>query len=259
MAETSKRGGQRPGVESKSGMLARFVFYVGLIALAALPVGSLGCRFGLWGFTTGLAIVFSGVVFATIVFVLGIATLVFVRTRRRPADRMPGLIGLAASVLVFVVTAPQYAAVSLPLTNDVATDRDDPPTFEQLAANRSPDANLLEYTEQEARTQAEGYADLVGIRSPDGADDGFAKAVAVSRALGWDVVSEDAESGLIEATDTTFWFGFVDDLAIRVRREGNETVVDLRSASRIGLHDLGTNAERIRSFIDRWDAPSPPL
>ena len=239
---------------TKPGLLAKFVFIVGLIGLAALPVGSLGCRFGLWGFTTGLAMVSSGVVLATIVLVLGIATLVFVYTRRRTADRMPALIGLAASVAVFALMAPQYMALSLPMTNDVATDRDDPPTFEHLAANRDPDANFLDYTEEEARVQAEGYPDLVGIRAAGGPDETFAKAVTVARALGWDVVNEDASNGLVEATDTTFWFGFEDDLAIRVRREGNETVVDLRSASRIGLHDLGTNADRIRMFMRQWDA-----
>lgn len=238
---------------TKPGMLAKFVLIVGLIGLAALPVGALGHRFGLWPLTAGLATVFSGVVLATIVLVLGVATLVFVRTRRRPADRTPALVGLAASVVVFVVTGPYYAAVSLPMTNDVATDRNDPPTFVQLAADREPDANLLEFTEEEARVQAEGYPDLVGIRSTGDVDTNFANAVAVARALGWDIVSEDPAGGLIEASDTTLWFGFEDDLAIRVRRDGHETLVDLRSASRVGLHDLGTNADRIRAFVDRWN------
>ena len=44
-----------------------------------------------------------------------------------------------------------------------------------------------------------------------------------------------------------------DDVAIRVRREDDETVVDLRSASRVGLHDLGANAERIRAFVELWN------
>ena len=243
---------------TKPGLLAKFVFIVGLIGLAALPVGSLGCRFGLWAFTTGLAMVSTGVVLATIVLVLGIATLVFVYTRRRTADRMPALIGLAASVAVFALMAPQYMALSLPMTNDVATDRDDPPTFEYLAANRDPDANFLDYTEEEARVQAEGYPDLVGIRAAGGADGYFEQSVAVAQALGWDIVAEDAETGRIEAIATTFWFGFQDDLVIRIRREGGDTVVDLRSASRVGLHDLGANAERVRAFIELWNDRRDP-
>ena len=239
---------------AKPGMLAKFVFIVGLIALAALPIGALGHRFGLWGLVTGTALVFSGIVLATIVLVLGVAALVFVRTRRRPADRMPALIGLAASLAVAVVMGPQYSkAVSLPTTNDVTTDRDDPPVFEQLAANSAPGANLLDYTEEEARVQAEGYPDLTGIRTTGGVGENLAKAVALARVLGWKVVSENAPGGIVEMTATTFWFGFQDDVAIRVRRGGDETVVDLRSASRVGLHDLGANADRIRAFLERWN------
>lgn len=236
----------------KPGMLAKFVLFVGLIAVVLLPIGALGHRFGLLVLPTGLALVFTGIVLATIVLVLGIATLIFVYTRHRTADRKPAFVGLAASVAVLVVTGPYYAALSLPMTNDVATDRNDPPVFEHIAADRAPGENLLDYTEEEARVQAEGYPDLVGIRASGGASENFAKAVAVARALGWNVVSENVDTGLIEATDATFWFGFQDDLAIRVRREDNETVVDLRSASRVGLHDLGTNAERIRAFVERW-------
>lgn len=237
----------------KRGMLAKFVLFVGLIALAVLPVGALGHRFAVLELNTGLALVFTGIVLSTIVLVLAIATLIFVYTRRRGADRMPALIGLAASVVVLVVTAPYYAALSLPMTNDVTTDRDDPPLFELVALDRAPGANLLDYTEDEARVQAEGYPDLVGIRATGGVHENFGKAVGAARALGWDIVSENADTGLIEATDTTFWFGFHDDLAIRVRREDNETVVDLRSASRVGLHDLGANAERIRAFVELWN------
>ena len=200
---------------AKPGMLAKFVLFVGLIALAVLPVGALGHRFGLLDLTIGSALVFSGIVLATVVLVLGIAALVFAYTRRRRADRMPALIGLAASIVVLVVTAPYYAALSLPMTNDVTTDREDPPAFEHVAADLGPGANLLDYTEDEARVQAEGYPDLVGIRESGGAQENFGKAVGVARAMGWDVVSENADAGLIEATATTFWFGFEDDVAGR--------------------------------------------
>lgn len=237
----------------KPGLLAKFVLFVGLIALAVLPVGALGHRFGVLELNTGLALVFSGIVLGTIVLVLGIATLVFVYARRRSADRMPALIGLAGSIVVLVVTGPYYAALSLPMTNDVTTNRDDPPVFEHVAANLALAANLQDYTEEEARVQAEGYPDLVGIRASGGPRESFGKAVGVARALGWEVVSENADAGIIEATDTTFWFGFRDDLAIRVRREDDGTVVDLRSASRVGLHDLGANAKRIRAFVELWN------
>ena len=67
--------------------------------------------------------------------------------------------------------------------------------------------------------------------------------------MGLEVVSVDADAGLIEATDTTFWFGFKDDVAVRVRSEGSGSVVDIRSVSRVGQSDLGKNAERIAAIL----------
>ena len=60
------------------------------------------------------------------------------------------------------------------------------------------------------------------------------------------------ESGRIDATDTTFWYGFKDDITIRLRdSEGGGTIVDVRSLSRVGGSDLGKNAARIGEFLDR--------
>ena len=237
----------------KPGLLARFVLFVGIIGLAALPVGALGHRFGLWGMQTGFAVVFSSVVLAVIVLVLGIATLVFAKTRRRPVDRLPAFIGLAASVVVLIPMGIQhYKAVTVPVTTDISTDRDDPPRFDRLGTPLADGANASEYTADEAALQAHGYPDLAGIETPLAPDESFAHAIATARSLGWEVVEDDADAGLIEATDSTFWFGFTDDVVIRIRDNGSGSVVDLRSASRIGLSDLGTNAKRIRSFIERW-------
>ena len=68
-------------------------------------------------------------------------------------------------------------------------------------------------------------------------------------AQGWDVVSQNAEAGILSATATTFWFGFKDDIAVRVRAEGAGSVVDVRSTSRVGLSDLGANAARIEAYL----------
>jgi uncharacterized protein (DUF1499 family) len=77
----------------------------------------------------------------------------------------------------------------------------------------------------------------------------FAKAVAVIESLGMELVSADESNGLLEATDTTFWFGFKDDVVIRIRSEGGGSVVDVRSISRVGQSDLGKNAERIGEIL----------
>jgi len=70
-------------------------------------------------------------------------------------------------------------------------------------------------------------------------------------AEGWDLVSADSSAGRIEATATTAWFGFKDDVVVRIRSEGTGSRVDVRSLSRVGGSDVGTNARRIREFLRR--------
>jgi uncharacterized protein (DUF1499 family) len=77
----------------------------------------------------------------------------------------------------------------------------------------------------------------------------FDRAVAAAKAMGWDIVASDPAGGRIEATDTTFWFGFKDDVVVRVTPQPAGSRVDVRSLSRVGGGDLGANAARIRAFL----------
>lgn len=79
--------------------------------------------------------------------------------------------------------------------------------------------------------------------------DTLQRAEQVARDLGWEVVNVDPASGLLEATDTSFWFGFVDDIVVRLKVDGNNTRVDIRSVSRVGQSDIGKNAARIEAFL----------
>jgi uncharacterized protein (DUF1499 family) len=69
--------------------------------------------------------------------------------------------------------------------------------------------------------------------------------------MGWEIVAADPAARRIEATDQTFWFGFKDDVVIRLTAADGGTVLDVRSKSRVGRGDVGTNARRIRSYLDR--------
>ena len=77
----------------------------------------------------------------------------------------------------------------------------------------------------------------------------FAQALRAAEAMGWDIVAANAEEGRIEATDTTLWFGFKDDIVVRIQARGDESRVDVRSVSRVGKSDVGTNARRIRAYV----------
>jgi hypothetical protein len=75
---------------------------------------------------------------------------------------------------------------------------------------------------------------------------GFERA----KSMGWNIVAFDAKKGTIEATATTLWFGFTDDIAIRVQNAGPMGArLDVRSKSRIGTSDYGRNAERVRDYL----------
>ena len=72
--------------------------------------------------------------------------------------------------------------------------------------------------------------------------------------LGWELVNSDVNNGIVEATDTTTWFGFKDDVVVRINDKGSKRVVDIRNKSRIGKSHLGKNAQRIKTLIEELNA-----
>jgi uncharacterized protein (DUF1499 family) len=73
--------------------------------------------------------------------------------------------------------------------------------------------------------------------------------------MGWELVAAEDAAGRIEATDTTFWYGFKDDVVVRVRPADGGSRVDVRSVSRVGGGDAGTNARRVRAYLDALRTP----
>lgn len=147
-------------------------------------------------------------------------------------------------------------AAGAPPIHDITTDTADPPKFVAVLPLRAKAANPPEYPGEEfARQQRTAFPDLttIFVRAP--AEQVFGRAEAAARALGWDIVADVPGEGRIEATDTTKWFGFKDDVVIRIApaidQPGSETRVDVRSKSRVGRGDAGVNARRIRAFRDQ--------
>ena len=94
------------------------------------------------------------------------------------------------------------------------------------------------------------YPEIQPLFLPLSPTEAYQKTLALVRTRGWEVVAEDAAGRRIEATDTTFWFRFKDDVALRVSALPDGTSrVDMRSVSRIGRSDIGTNARRVREFL----------
>jgi uncharacterized protein (DUF1499 family) len=92
------------------------------------------------------------------------------------------------------------------------------------------------------------YAELRPQRFKQPYDRVFGAAIATAKAAGWEVTAQDPGKGEIQAVATTAVFRFKDDVSIAVAREGDGVVVNVRSRSRIGLGDFGTNARRIARF-----------
>lgn len=98
------------------------------------------------------------------------------------------------------------------------------------------------------------YPDIRPLVAPGIApQSAYRAALEAARGMGWKIADADASTGHIEATATTAWFGFKDDIAIDVMPSGGGSVINVRSESRLGLSDLGKNAERVRAYLKRAD------
>jgi uncharacterized protein (DUF1499 family) len=143
----------------------------------------------------------------------------------------------------------------VPAIHNISTDVDDPPAIVELVAARG-DSNAWEYdAETLAAVQRGAYPDVKPLVLSDPPEVVFQRVPGVLEAMGLEVVAAHPERGLVEATDTTFWFGFKDDVAVRVAGQGGGSVVDVHSVSRVGQSDLGVNARRISEILRRLGSP----
>lgn len=161
------------------------------------------------------------------------------------------LMGLAAFGIPYLW---QRRAQSVPPIHDITTDLQNPPAFDAVVPLRADAPNSLERPPQLAEQQRAGYPELAPITLAAPPDQAFDRALAVAQDEGWQIVTADKASGRIEATDTTEWFGFKDYVVVRLTPWGSGTRVYVRSVSRVGRSDVGTNARRIRRFLEQLQA-----
>jgi uncharacterized protein (DUF1499 family) len=134
----------------------------------------------------------------------------------------------------------------------VSTDLEAPPPFVAVLPLRAGAPNPPGYDGPAvAEQQRQAFPHLVPARFSAAPAAVFAAVAEVARTMGWEIVAAVPEEGRLEATATTRWFGFKDDVVVRVRAEGDGTRVDVRSKSRVGRSDLGTNARRLQAFLAR--------
>ena len=137
-----------------------------------------------------------------------------------------------------------------PPLNDISTDTQDPPLYNAVIPHRPQGSNTLEYPGAvAARTQQQLFPDIAPIESELSKGDATQHALQIAESMGWEIIAQSLNDGVIEAVATTRFFDFQDDVVIRVRENETGSIVDIRSHSRIGRGDQGKNAGRVRDFI----------
>jgi uncharacterized protein (DUF1499 family) len=226
-----------------------------IVAGLALLLAGAGHRFGWWSFGTGFRMLRWAVYGGIAAALISAAGLVIAPLRAERRGMFRALAGLIVGVIVAGVPLSYlHTARSVPPIHDIATDTDDPPAFETLVPLRADAPNPVTYGGPAvAAQQRDAYPDIVPADYSVAPEVVFEAALATAREMGWTIVATDEAAGRIEAFDRTFWFGFTDDIVIRVRPTDAGSRVDVRSTSRVGVGDLGTNAARIRAYLEELD------
>jgi len=242
-----------------------------LFSLAATFVAIIIVRSGALDIVPALSTLGGALVLACVAILLALASGVAIWR-----DGIGG--GRYAAAALFIgcalIAYPAYLglkAYRLPAIYDITTDPIDPPQFDAIARLRPRDANPIAYAGlYAAEQQNAAYPDIAPDETTATPQEAYNAAMKVIAKRRWRVVDArppqarlaDAprpaadppiRDGIIEAVARTPILGFRDDVVVRVRATTDGARIDVRSASRYGRHDFGTNATRVRNLIDDID------
>ncbi len=241
-----------------------------IAAIVALTAGC-GTRLGFWKYETGFQILYPAIGIGALAALTGAYWLAAALRNNDSTGWRAGFAGLiGAAILLYFPLSEERRAWSAPPIHDISTDVGDAPQFTALLPHRSGATNGPEYDGQKkvmlkgkittvAELQKLAYPDikplgkLLNPRNDPKVDSKailFWHAFETAKRMGWNIVAFDEKKGIIEATDTTLWFGFTDDIAVRVQQAGTMGArLDIRSKSRIGTSDYGRNAARVMDYL----------
>ncbi|MBP19246.1 MAG: DUF1499 domain-containing protein [Pseudomonadales bacterium] len=233
------------------------IFSAGL-SVFLLVSGPMGYKTGITALIPSLMSLLVAVAAAMLVFLASVILVIVAIKGDLVKDRNLILIAMVICVVPIVAMLPQILkARSVPPIHDISTDTRSPPQFDAVIALREDAANSLDYQyEGSVAKLAEetlgAYPELKPLQTPLSVAEAVERSVEVLTNQGLEIVNSNNESGIVEATATTFWFGFKDDLVVRVVSDGSGSKIDVRSVSRVGQSDIGANAERIARFLDAF-------
>jgi len=226
-------------------------FVLAVLSACAAALSGFGSRWEWWHYVTGFVILrwaaYAGLAAAALSFAGGVVS--------RPGKLQRGITLSVAGIVIGLTVAGipwswLHTAQKVPHIHDITTDTENPPRLVSVLPLRKNAVNSAEYGGPEiAAQQHTAYPDIVPLMLPMRPAQAFELALATARHRGWMIVDANPAEGRIEATATTFWFGFKDDVVIHIVPVPGGSRLDMRSVSRVGVSDVGTNAARIRSYL----------
>jgi uncharacterized protein (DUF1499 family) len=229
-------------------------FCLAVLALLLLAIAPVGWRARWWHFRFAFAWLMTSSGFAAAAAVIvSLLVLLFGAPHLEPGGLAMAAAALVlGAVLVYIPWQYNRLRNTVPRIHDITTDFENPPKFAAgLPARAAENAATADYEGVElAKLQRAAYPDVAPLELALPQARAFDLALAVARAMpGWSIVAADPATGRIEASQTSRWFGFTDDIAIRISGHGSGSRVDMRSLSRQGRSDFGVNAARIRAYM----------
>jgi uncharacterized protein (DUF1499 family) len=225
-------------------------FALAVVSVGAMLLSGPGYQSGLWHFRTGFMIIrwaFWGALAAAVLAAIGF---VLPGDRARLAAVLGGL-GLIIGLLgAYVPWSWKRTLDSVPYIHDITTDLDNPPAFVAVKSLRKEGDHPVTYDGPEvAAQQRTAYPELGPLVLSEAPGKVFEASKRVVSKMGMELVDANPQELRVEATDTSRFYGFKDDIVVRITPKGEGSQVDVRSKSRVGRSDLGQNAKRIRTFL----------
>jgi uncharacterized protein (DUF1499 family) len=222
-------------------------------AVVLLALGPIGWRAGWWHFRFAFQTLMPWAGYCGIA-ALAVSALALLLARSRIEWRGVAVAATAFAVGLLIAYVPWHydrMRTAVPPIHDITTDPDNPPVFAAVVAARTADGgNPVAYEGAKiAAQQRQAYPDIAPLSLALPPDAAFNRALDVAQRMGWTIVADDDKAGRIEASDRSRWFGFTDDIAIRITPSRSGSRVDVRSSSRLGRSDFGVNAARVRNYL----------
>jgi len=233
-----------------SGRTAWFALAVTAVAVAFMRFQLVDILPGFVSLAAALGVAVAAVLLAFAAFVR-----IWMEGRRGVGEAVKGLV----LALVILAYPGLYAlrALTLPALNDISTDIDDPPAFSRSRASlEARNGRLPPDVPREKRiAQRDAYPQVAPLTLDLAPEETFDLVRKAAANRGWQVIETVRPGGRvglgrIEAVDRSFLLRLPDDITVRIRPRADGSRIDVRSASRIGTHDLGQNARRIRAYLD---------